>query len=97
VKGSKAAELTAMLKNRKVFYVNIEQPDNHGSTTETDIEDIQGISCTVEGSSIIFKGSGKTASFAMLDTAQIITNRTAEGEIIVTFAENGGLQIKSKG
>jgi hypothetical protein len=31
----------------------------------------------------------------MLETAQILTNRTEEAEIIVTLAQNGGLQIKS--
>jgi hypothetical protein len=33
----------------------------------------------------------------MLETAQILTNRTEEAEVIVTFAENGGLQIRSRG
>jgi predicted sugar kinase len=28
--------------------------------------------------------------------AQILTNRTEEAEIIVTLAQNGGLQIKSR-
>jgi hypothetical protein len=32
----------------------------------------------------------------MLETAQILTNRSEEAKIIVTFAENGGLQIKSR-
>jgi hypothetical protein len=93
--GTKAAELAALLEDKIVFYVNIEQPDNEGSTTETTIEDPQGISSSVEEDTITFKGDGKTASFAMLDNAQIITNWTAEGIIITTFAENGGLQIKS--
>jgi hypothetical protein len=37
----------------------------------------------------------KTATFVMIETAQILTNRTEDAEIIVTLAENGGLQIKS--
>ena len=94
--GTKAAELAALLKDKKVFYVNIEQPDNEGSTVETVIEDPQGVLHSVEGDIITFKGNGKTASFTMLENAQIITSRTAEGEIITTFAENGGLQVKSK-
>jgi len=94
--GTKAAELAALLKNKRVIYVNIERPDNKGSTTETTIEDSQGISSSVVEDIITFKGDGKTASFTMLENAQIITNRTAEGLIISTFAENGGLQIRGK-
>ena len=92
--GIKAAKLAALLRDKRIFYVNIEEPDNQGSTTETVIEDPLGITCTVEGDSVIFNGNGKTASFTVLENIQIITNRTEEGEIIVTFAENGGLQIK---
>ena len=95
--GKKAAELVALLKNKRIFYVNIEKPDNKGSTTETVIEDPQGVSISIEGDIITFKGNGKTASIAILENTQIIANRTEEGEIITTFAENGGLQIKSKG
>ena len=91
---TKAAELAALLKDKKVIYVNIERPNNKGSTTETTIEDPQGIFSSVEKDTITFRGDGKTASFTMLENAQIITNRTAEGIIITTFAENGGLQIK---
>ena len=91
---TKAAELAALLKGKKIFYVNIEEPDNQGSTVETVIEDPDGISYFIEGNVISFTGGGKTASFRLLENAQIITNRTEEGEIIVTFAENGGLQIK---
>ena len=94
--GTKAAELAAMLKEKKVFYVNIEEPDNKGSTVETVIEDPQGVSCLVEGDIITFKGNDKTASFVILENTQIIANRTEEGEIVSTFAENGGLQIKSR-
>jgi hypothetical protein len=93
---TKAAELAALLEDKIVFYVNIEQPDNHGSTTEITIEDSQGISFSVEGDIITFSGDGKIASFTMLENAQIIANRTDEELIISTFAENGGLQVKSK-
>ena len=92
--GTKAAELAALLKDKKIIYVNIERPDNKGSTIETTIEDPQGISSSVEEDTITFRGDGKAASFTMLENAQIITNRTAEGVIITTFAENGGLQIR---
>jgi hypothetical protein len=92
---TKAAELAALLKDRKFIYVNIEEPDGKGSTTETVIEDPQGVSCSVEGRIITFKGRGKTASFTVLENAQIIAARTEEGEVIFTFAGNGSLQIKS--
>ena len=96
VMGTKAAELAVLLKDKRVFYVNIEEPDNQGSTVETVIEDSQGVSCTIEGNTIFFRGNDKTASFVILENAQIISNRTEEGEIVSTFAENGGLQIKSR-
>ena len=95
VMGTKAAELAALLKNKKIFYVTIEEPDDKGSTAETVIEDLQGISCSVKGDIITFKGDGRTASFAILENAQIINKETGEGGIISTFAGNGGLQIKS--
>ena len=93
---TKAAELAALLKDKRVFYVNIEEPDNQGSTIETVIEDPQGVSYSVEGNIITFKGKDKTAFFVILENAQILANRTEEEEVISTFAENGGLQIKSK-
>ena len=92
--GTKAAELAALLKDKKIIYVNIEQPDNKGSTNEITIEDPQGISSSVEEDIITFNGDDKTATFTMLEKTQIITNLTADGLIITTFAENGGLQIK---
>jgi hypothetical protein len=91
---TKAAILAALLKDKKIFYVNIEVPDGKGSTTETVIEDPQGVSFSVEGIIITFKGSGKTASFLIMENAQIIANRTEECDVISTFAGNGGLQIK---
>ena len=94
--GTKAAELAALVKDKKIFYVNIEEPDNKGSTIETTIEDQKGISYSVEANIIIFTGNGKTVSFTILENTQIIANRTGECEIVSTFAENGGLQIKGK-
>jgi hypothetical protein len=91
---TKAAQLAALLKDKKIFYVNIEEPDNQGSTIETVIEDPQGVSHSVDGDIITFNGNGKSASFSILENAQIITNRTENEDVIVTFAENGGLQIK---
>ena len=93
--GTKAAELVALLKDKKVFFVNIEQPTNQGSTVEKATEDPQSVSCSVEGDIVTFTGNGKTVSFTILENAQIIVSRTDNGEIVSTFAENGGLQIKS--
>jgi hypothetical protein len=92
---TKAAELASLLKDERIIYVNIERPDHMGSTTETTIEDPQGIFSSVNEDIITFNGNDKTASFTMLENAQIIANRTDEGLIITTFAENGGLQIRS--
>jgi hypothetical protein len=56
----------------------------------------QGIVCRVEGNRIVFTAGETTATFEVLETAQVLTNRTEEAEIIVTLAENGGLQVKSR-
>jgi hypothetical protein len=92
----KVLELAALLKDKRLFYVNIEKPNNKGSTEETIIEDKKGISFKVEENTIIFSGNGKTAPFEILENTQIITKRTAECEVLTTFAENGGLQIKNE-
>jgi predicted sugar kinase len=94
---SKAAQIAALLRGKTVFYVNIEIPDGQDSVTETTLEDPEGIAVSAEGDTVIFTAKGKAASFIMLKDAQILTNRTEEADIIVTFAENGGLQIKSRG
>ena len=94
MKSSKAAELASLLKGKKIFYVNIEQPDNQDSTIETTLEDIKGINFYLDGNIITFCDREKTASFEILKNAQIIIYRKNETEIITTFAENGGLQIK---
>ncbi|MDR0759329.1 MAG: hypothetical protein LBF74_04380 [Treponema sp.] len=93
---SKAAQIAALLRDKTVFYVNIETPDGHDSITETTLESPEGIAVSVERDTLTFKTGNKTASFVMLETAQILTNRTEDAEVIVTFAENGGLQIKSR-
>jgi hypothetical protein len=92
---SKAAHIAALLRWKTVFYVNIEIPDGEGSITETTLEGPEGIAVSVEGDTVTFKSNDKTASFVMLENAQILTNRTEEADIIVTLAGNGGLQIKS--
>jgi hypothetical protein len=93
---SKAAQIATLLRDKTVFYVNIETPDGQDSINETTLESPEGIAVSVERDTLTFKAGGKTASFVMLEAAQILTNRTEEAEVIVTFAENGGLQIKSR-
>jgi hypothetical protein len=97
---SKAAQIAVLLRDKTVFYVNIETPDGQDSITEITLESPEGaasgIAVLVEGETLVFKTDDKTASFLMLATAQILTNRTEEAEIIVTLAQNGGLQIKSR-
>jgi hypothetical protein len=93
---SKAIEVAALLRDKKIFYVNIERPDNRGSTEETTLEAPEGIAVTAEGDTLTFKVNDKIASFVMLENAPISTNRIADTDVLVTFAENGGLQIKSR-
>jgi predicted sugar kinase len=76
--------------------MNIETPDGQDSITETTLESPKGIVVSAEGDTLTFHTDSKTASFVMLETAQILTSRTEEAEVIVTFAENGGLQIRSR-
>jgi predicted sugar kinase len=92
---SKAAQIAALLRGKTVFYVNIEIPDGQDSITETTLEDPEGIGVSAEGDTVTFTTNDKTASFVMLENAQILTNRMEKADIIVTFAENGGLQIKT--
>jgi hypothetical protein len=89
---SKALELVALLQDRTVYRVTIETPDNRGSIKETTLQNPEGIAVSAEGTTITFKTEEKTASFVLLENAQVLTNRTDEGFIVVTFAENGGLQ-----
>jgi hypothetical protein len=76
--------------------VNIETLNGEESIDEVTLERQQGIACRTEGSRIIFSAGETTAAFEVLETAQILTNRTEEAEVIVTFAENGGLRIKNR-
>jgi predicted sugar kinase len=92
---SKAAHIAALLQGKTVFYVNIEIPDGEDSITEITLEDPEGIAVSAEGDTVTFKANDKSASFVMLENAQILTNRTEEAEVIVTLATNGGLQIKT--
>jgi hypothetical protein len=91
---TKAAELAGILKAKTIFYVKIETPNDRESIDEITLERQQGISCRVEGSRIVFSVEETTAAFELPETVEILTNRTEEAEIIVTLAENGGLQIK---
>jgi hypothetical protein len=91
---SKAAHVAALLRGKTVFYVNIEVPDNQDSIIETTLEGLEGITVSAEGDTLTFASNNKTVSFVMLETAQILTNRTEEAGVIVTLATNGGLQIK---
>jgi hypothetical protein len=93
---TKAVELAGLLEGKTIFYVKIETPNSRESIDEITLEREQGISCRVEGSRIVFTAGETTAAFELLETAQILTNRTEQADIIVTFAENGGLQIKSR-
>jgi hypothetical protein len=76
--------------------MNIETPDGQDSITETSLESPEGITVSAEGDTLTFIANDKTAIFVILETAQILTNRTEEAGIIVTLAQNGGLQIKSR-
>ncbi|MDR1142660.1 MAG: hypothetical protein LBK77_00385 [Spirochaetaceae bacterium] len=91
---SKAAHIAALLRGKTVFYVTIETPDKRDSITETTLESPKGIAVSTEGNTVTFKTGNNSASSLMLETAQILTNRTEETDIIVTLAQNGGLQIK---
>jgi hypothetical protein len=93
---TKAAELAGILEGKTIFYVKIETPNSRESIDEITLERQQGISCRVDGSRIVFAAGETTAAFELPETAQILTNRTGEAEIIVTLAQNGGLQIKSR-
>jgi hypothetical protein len=92
---TKAAELAGMLEGKTIFYVKIETPNSRESIDEITLERQEGIGFRVEGSRIVFIAGETATSFELLETAQILTNRTEEADIIVTLAENGGLQIKS--
>jgi hypothetical protein len=93
---TKAAELAGILEGKTIFYVKIETPNSQDSIDEITLERQQGISCRIEGSRIVFTAGETTAAFELLETAQILTNQMGEADIIVTLAQNGGLQLKSR-
>jgi hypothetical protein len=93
---TKADELAGILEGKTIFSVKIETPNSQESIDEITLERQQGISCRVEGSRIVFTAGKTTAAFELLEAAQILTNRTGGAEIIVTLAQNGGLQIKCR-
>jgi hypothetical protein len=93
---TKAAELADLLEGKTIFYVRIETPNSRESIDEITLEWWEGIAFRVDGNRIAFTAGETTAAFELLETAQILTNRTEEAEIIVTLATNGGLQIKSR-
>jgi hypothetical protein len=66
------------------------------SIDEITLERERGIAYRVEGSRIVFTAGETATTFEVLETAQIMTNRTEEAEVVVTLATNGGLQIKSR-
>jgi hypothetical protein len=47
-------------------------------------------------SNLRFVAEDKAASFVLLENTRGLANRMNEEFIIVSFAENGGLQIKSR-
>jgi hypothetical protein len=93
---TKAAELAGILEGKTIFYVKIETPNGQDSIDEITLERQQGIAWRIEGSRIIFTAGETTAAFELLETSQILTNRAEKVEIIVTLAQNGGLQIKCR-
>jgi hypothetical protein len=91
-----AAELSGIIKGKTIIYVKIETPNDRDSIDETTLERQEGITYRIEGSQIAFTAGETIAVFELLETAEILTNRTGEAEITVTLAQNGGLQIKSR-
>jgi hypothetical protein len=93
---TKAAELAGILKAKTIFYVKIETPNDRESIDEITLERQEGITYRIEGSRIVFTAGETIAAFELSETAEILTNRTEDAEIIVTLAQNGGLQIKAR-
>jgi hypothetical protein len=94
---TKATELAGILEGETIFYVKTETSNDRESIDEITLEKQQDITCRVERSRIAFTAGETTAAFGLLETAEILTNRTEEAEVIVTLAQNGGLQIKVRG
>jgi hypothetical protein len=89
---TKAAQLTDLLKNRKILRVTIEAPAGR-SLREKVLEDPEGLTFQTEVDTLTFKAKGKAASFNVSDSAEILTSHARAAFVIVTLAGNGGLQI----
>jgi hypothetical protein len=59
-----------------MLYVNIGTPDRQDSITKIVLEEPEGIAVLAEEDTLTFKSNDKTASFVMLETARILTNKT---------------------
>jgi hypothetical protein len=94
---SKAAGLAAILKDKKITCIVIETPNGHNSIDEITFEFEDGISYSVEGPVITFKAGSGTASFEILETAQVIKKTVEKGTLITTYAGNGGVKIEYNG
>jgi nicotinamide mononucleotide (NMN) deamidase PncC len=89
---TKAARLTALLRNRRIYRVTIETPAG-GTLREKVLEDPEGIEASAEGNTVTFKAKDKAVSFNVASGAEILTNHARNAFVIVTLAGNGGLQI----
>jgi hypothetical protein len=94
---NKAAELAAILKDKKITCIVIETPNGHNSIDEITFEFEDGIRYSVEGAVITFEAGNGTASFEILETAQIIKKDRDRGALITTYAGNGGVKIEYNG
>jgi hypothetical protein len=91
---NKAAELAAILKDKKITCIVIETPNGHDSIDEITFEFEDGIRYSVDGPVITFKAGNGTAFFEILETAQIIKKDRDKGTLITTYARNGGVKIE---
>jgi hypothetical protein len=94
---NKAAELAAILKDKKITCIVIETPNGHDSIDEITFEFEDGIRYSVDGPVITFEAGNGTASFEILETAQIIKKVRDKGALITTYAVNGGVKIEYNG
>jgi hypothetical protein len=94
---NKAAELAAILKDKKITCIVIETPNSRNSIDEITFEFEDGIRYSVSGAVITFEAGNGTASFEILETAQIIKKDRDRGALITTYAGNGGVKIEYNG
>ena len=94
---NKAAELAAILKDKKITCIVIETPNGHDSIDEITFEFEDGIRYSVDGPVITFQAGNGTAFFEILETAQIIKKDRGKGALITTYAGNGGVKIEYNG